>query len=132
MTPRGRARMQLGHLGEYSVANALAAVAIGEWLGIDLAAIGAALAETAAVPGRFELVDEGQEFAVAVDYAHKPDALLRLLQSARRLRPRPFALLGNLRFVRRAQRLEARVQHRAERRADDLGHVVVQIPPLRS
>ena len=88
VTPRGRRRIELRHLGEYSVANALAAVALGEWLGLELDAIAAAVAETAAVPGRFELVDEGQDFAVAVDYAHKPDALLRLLESARRLRPR--------------------------------------------
>lgn len=88
VTPRGRVPVALRHLGEYSVANALAAVALGEWLGLDLAEIGAALAATPAVPGRFELIDEGQDFAVAVDYAHKPDALVRLLESARRLRPR--------------------------------------------
>ena len=35
------------------------------------------------MPGRFELVDAGQDFVVAVDYAHKPDALARLLESAR-------------------------------------------------
>lgn len=40
------------------------------------------------VPGRFELIDCGQDFRVAVDYAHKPDALERLLRSARKLGPR--------------------------------------------
>jgi len=87
-TPRGQQRIDLRHLGEYSVANALAAVALGEWLGLELAEIAAAVADTPLVPGRFELVDEGQDFAVAVDYAHKPDALARLLESARRLEPR--------------------------------------------
>jgi UDP-N-acetylmuramoyl-L-alanyl-D-glutamate--2,6-diaminopimelate ligase len=93
-TPRGTIAVRLRHLGDYSVYNALAAVAVGEALGIDLEVIGAALAETAAVPGRFELVDTAdRDFAVAVDYAHKPDALLRVLQAARRLRPRRLILV---------------------------------------
>ena len=37
------------------------------------------------VPGRFELVDEGQSFSVVVDYAHKPASLERVLQAARAL-----------------------------------------------
>jgi UDP-N-acetylmuramoyl-L-alanyl-D-glutamate--2,6-diaminopimelate ligase len=39
------------------------------------------------VPGRFEAVDEGQPFAVVVDYAHTPDALDTALQAARDLGP---------------------------------------------
>ena len=37
------------------------------------------------VPGRFEAVDEGQPFAVIVDYAHTPDSLGLALQAARDL-----------------------------------------------
>ena len=37
------------------------------------------------VPGRFEAVDEGQEFAVLVDYAHTPDGLENVLASAREI-----------------------------------------------
>src|SRR5512143_238384 len=43
-TPRGRAAIALRHLGEYSVYNALAAVAVGEALGIGLDAVAAGLA----------------------------------------------------------------------------------------
>ena len=43
----------------------------------------AALAEAARVPGRFEPVDEGQPFAVLVDYAHTPDSLENVLRAAR-------------------------------------------------
>lgn len=35
------------------------------------------------MPGRFELIDEGQDFAVVVDYAHTPDALDVLLTTVR-------------------------------------------------
>ena len=37
------------------------------------------------MPGRFEPVDEGQPFAVFVDYSHKPDALEAVLRTARGL-----------------------------------------------
>ena len=37
------------------------------------------------VPGRFEPVDEGQPFAVVVDYAHTPDGIARVLDAARRI-----------------------------------------------
>jgi UDP-N-acetylmuramoyl-L-alanyl-D-glutamate--2,6-diaminopimelate ligase len=87
-TPRGSVTISLAQLGEYSVYNALAAVGVGHALGLDLETIRSGIAATPAVPGRFELIDEQQGFVVAVDYAHKPDALQRLLESARRLGPR--------------------------------------------
>jgi UDP-N-acetylmuramoyl-L-alanyl-D-glutamate--2,6-diaminopimelate ligase len=37
------------------------------------------------VPGRFEPIDEGQGFAVLVDYAHTPDSMENVLRAARRL-----------------------------------------------
>jgi hypothetical protein len=39
------------------------------------------------VPGRMELIDEGQPFGVIVDYAHSPDALERLLDAVRECGP---------------------------------------------
>ena len=87
-TPRGTLDVRLRHLGAYSVYNALAALAVGESLGLPLDVIEGGLAAAPPVPGRFELVDAGQDFVVAVDYAHKPDALERLIESARALRPR--------------------------------------------
>jgi UDP-N-acetylmuramoyl-L-alanyl-D-glutamate--2,6-diaminopimelate ligase len=85
VTPAGTREVRLTHLGEYSIYNALAAAAVGGSLGIDLETIAAGLAATPPIPGRFELVDAGQDFVVAVDYAHKPDALQRVLESARKL-----------------------------------------------
>ncbi len=87
-TPLGTLSIAIPHLGEFHVHNALAAIGAGVALGLSADAIRDGLAVTPAVPGRFELVECGQDFRVAVDYAHKPDALNRLLQSARRLHPR--------------------------------------------
>jgi UDP-N-acetylmuramoyl-L-alanyl-D-glutamate--2,6-diaminopimelate ligase len=71
--------------GEFNVANALGAIAAGAGLGVsvDIAAEGLARAER--VPGRFEPIDEGQPFAVLVDYAHTPDSLENVLRAARQL-----------------------------------------------
>ncbi len=87
-TARGSAPVKLRHLGDYNVHNALAAAAVGFHLGLDSEQIAAALGAAEPVPGRFEIVDAGQSFAVVVDYAHKPVALERLLESARRVGPR--------------------------------------------
>ena len=71
--------------GRHNVANALCAATIADWLGIPHDAIARGLADVPAVAGRFELVDSGQDFAMAVDYAHTPDALDTVLAAAREL-----------------------------------------------
>ncbi|HVF78399.1 MAG TPA: UDP-N-acetylmuramoyl-L-alanyl-D-glutamate--2,6-diaminopimelate ligase [Solirubrobacteraceae bacterium] len=71
--------------GRFNVMNALGAVAAVRALGVDDATIAAALPEAGRVPGRFEPVDEGQQFAVLVDYAHTPDSLENVLAAARPL-----------------------------------------------
>ncbi|MDK2835877.1 MAG: UDP-N-acetylmuramoyl-L-alanyl-D-glutamate--2,6-diaminopimelate ligase [Thermosediminibacterales bacterium] len=69
--------------GKFSVYNALAAISCGLLLNIDLKTISTALKKQPGVPGRFELVDEKQEFAVIVDYAHTPDSLENILKTVR-------------------------------------------------
>ena len=54
-------------------------------LDVDEDEIAAGIAAVAGAPGRFETVDEGQPFTVVVDYAHKPDALDKVLRAAREL-----------------------------------------------
>jgi UDP-N-acetylmuramoyl-L-alanyl-D-glutamate--2,6-diaminopimelate ligase len=71
--------------GEFNVSNALAALSGAHALGLDLADAAAALAGAEQVPGRFEAIDEGQPFAVVVDYAHTPDSLENVLRAARRI-----------------------------------------------
>ena len=84
-TPRGRFAMTSPLIGEHNVMNLLGAVATGVALGLDTTAIAPALAAVGAVPGRFEQVNAGQSFLVIVDYAHTPDALERVLTTARKL-----------------------------------------------
>ncbi len=74
-------RLPLG--GRFNVSNALAAATAAARLGIEAPTIAAGLAAAPAVPGRFEPIDEGQPFAVLVDYAHKPGALAGALEAAR-------------------------------------------------
>ncbi len=71
--------------GHFNVENALAAIGACHVLGVPAEAAAAALAGAGRVPGRFEPVDEGQPFAVLVDYAHTPDSLDNALTAARRL-----------------------------------------------
>ncbi len=71
--------------GRFNVQNVLGAIAAARALGVEDATIAAALPGAGRVPGRFEPVDEGQEFAVLVDYAHTPDGLENVLRAARQL-----------------------------------------------
>jgi UDP-N-acetylmuramoyl-L-alanyl-D-glutamate--2,6-diaminopimelate ligase len=71
--------------GRFNVENVLGAVAAARLLGIEDDAIARGVRELRGVPGRFEAVDEGQPFAVLVDYAHTPDSLENVLRTARDL-----------------------------------------------
>jgi UDP-N-acetylmuramoyl-L-alanyl-D-glutamate--2,6-diaminopimelate ligase len=82
-TPSGSASVRSPLRGKFNVLNALAALATAETQGVALEASAAALADFPGVPGRFEAVDEGQPFAVIVDYAHTPDSLKNVLRTAR-------------------------------------------------
>jgi UDP-N-acetylmuramoyl-L-alanyl-D-glutamate--2,6-diaminopimelate ligase len=77
-----RATMTVAMPGAFNVANALCAVAALGELGVDVESAAAGVAATG-VPGRMERIEQGQPFAVIVDYAHKPDAVTAALQALR-------------------------------------------------
>jgi UDP-N-acetylmuramoyl-L-alanyl-D-glutamate--2,6-diaminopimelate ligase len=81
----GELRVETRLPGDFNVANALAALATAGALGVEPEVVVRGLAGAAPPPGRFEPVDEGQPFAVLVDYAHTPDSLENVLRAARRL-----------------------------------------------
>ncbi len=71
--------------GAFNIYNALAAVGYGIARGLLPAVIAEGLRTCKPVPGRFEPVKAGQDYAVLVDYAHTPDGLDNVLKSARPL-----------------------------------------------
>ena len=71
--------------GRFNVYNVLAAFAAVRAVGVPVDVAAGAIETAGHVPGRFEPVDAGQEFAVLVDYAHTPDSLENVLLAARGL-----------------------------------------------
>jgi UDP-N-acetylmuramoyl-L-alanyl-D-glutamate--2,6-diaminopimelate ligase len=87
-TPKGPIDIHSSMGGEFNISNLLAVIAAALTLDIDRAEIQEGIEACLAVPGRFELIDEGQPFTVIVDYAHTDDALRNLIEAARTLRRR--------------------------------------------
>ena len=85
VTPAGTARIELKLRARFNVYNALAAAAAGLAQGVTVPVIADALEEISGVTGRMEVVHAGQDFTVLVDYAHTPDGLENILQTAREL-----------------------------------------------
>ncbi|HHV61822.1 MAG TPA: UDP-N-acetylmuramoyl-L-alanyl-D-glutamate--2,6-diaminopimelate ligase [Firmicutes bacterium] len=82
-TPAGTVALNMKLKGMFNVYNALAAVGVGVKAGLNLEHVKMGLEKVRGVPGRFESVDAGQDFAVVVDYAHTPDGLENILNAAR-------------------------------------------------
>jgi UDP-N-acetylmuramoyl-L-alanyl-D-glutamate--2,6-diaminopimelate ligase len=80
-----RQPMESALAGRINVLNILAASGAALSYGIDLETIARGVAACKAVPGRFERIDRGQPFLVAVDYAHTDDALRNVIQVAREM-----------------------------------------------
>ncbi|HYN91311.1 MAG TPA: UDP-N-acetylmuramoyl-L-alanyl-D-glutamate--2,6-diaminopimelate ligase [Thermoleophilaceae bacterium] len=78
-TPDGELRIESPLPGLFNVQNVLGAIAAVRSLGVERVS----LEGFGRVPGRFEAVDEGQDFGVLVDYAHTPDSLENVLRAAR-------------------------------------------------
>lgn len=84
VTPQGEIELRLKITGMFNVYNVLAAIGAALAEGIPPETIKTALEEFNSVAGRFELVEAGQDFAVVVDYAHTPDGLENILQTAKK------------------------------------------------
>jgi UDP-N-acetylmuramoyl-L-alanyl-D-glutamate--2,6-diaminopimelate ligase len=85
LTPEGEVELGLPLPGRFNVENALGSLACVHRLGGDLESLLQTMRRGVRVPGRFEPVEEGQGFAVLVDYAHTPDSLSNVLSAAREI-----------------------------------------------
>jgi UDP-N-acetylmuramoyl-L-alanyl-D-glutamate--2,6-diaminopimelate ligase len=78
-TPDGELKVESPLPGLFNVQNVTGAIAAVRSLGVERISLDG----FGGVPGRFEAVDEGQDFGVLVDYAHTPDSLENVLRAAR-------------------------------------------------
>lgn len=77
---------KLAILGRYNLYNVLGVIGIALQLGIGKNIILEKLKDIKGAPGRFELVNCGQDYIVVVDYAHTGDALENILKSINELK----------------------------------------------
>jgi len=68
--------------GIFNIYNSLAAILTAKLLGIEEETIKKALNKVKSVPGRFEMINAGQDFQIVVDYAHTPDGMKNVLETA--------------------------------------------------
>ncbi|MDP3661724.1 MAG: UDP-N-acetylmuramoyl-L-alanyl-D-glutamate--2,6-diaminopimelate ligase, partial [bacterium] len=73
----------LNILGKFNVYNALPAIIISRLAGVPDTAIAKGLSELHKIPGRMEIIDEGQKFLAIVDYAHEKVSMAAALGTAR-------------------------------------------------
>ena len=83
VTPTYEADIFIPVPGKFTVYNTLAVIATCYILNIPISTIQEGLAKTQGVPGRFETVQNDKGIHVIVDYAHTPDALENVINTAR-------------------------------------------------
>ncbi len=69
-------------LGTFNIFNAMPAIILAKHLGIEQDKIVEGIKSTA-IPGRMELINEGQNFTAIVDYAHEGVSMRLALEAAR-------------------------------------------------
>ncbi len=83
VTVTGRRHVRLSSPGGFMVYNALSAIGCAMALGIPFAEAADAVSCTPPVAGRAQTVDAGQGFRVIVDYAHTPESVRQMSETAR-------------------------------------------------
>lgn len=78
--------VKLAILGRYNLYNVLGVIGMALLLGKEADEVVSGLKELKGAPGRFELINCGQDYIIVVDYAHTGDALENILQSINELR----------------------------------------------
>lgn len=73
-------------IGKHNISNILGSASMAYFQKIPLDIIKSGIENMEGVPGRFEFIREGQDFACIVDYAHTDDALNRILKTCKNLK----------------------------------------------
>ncbi len=81
--PKGLIDIESRLKGKFNLYNILTSFAVGYHLNLDLGKVKLGIESISNINGRFESVNCGQDFSVLVDYAHTPDALERIITTAR-------------------------------------------------
>jgi UDP-N-acetylmuramoyl-L-alanyl-D-glutamate--2,6-diaminopimelate ligase len=81
--PHGSFSVESQFAGRFNVYNILISAGIAYAFGINDEAIKQGIREAKPVKGRFESIDEGQNFLCILDYAHTDDALRTVIGEAR-------------------------------------------------
>ena len=84
-TPEGKIGFDSNLLGRHNLYNIMAATGGALGMGVTIDAIREAINLPITIPGRLEVIEEGQDFLVLVDYAHTDDALKNVLTTLRPL-----------------------------------------------
>ncbi|MCP4124775.1 MAG: UDP-N-acetylmuramoyl-L-alanyl-D-glutamate--2,6-diaminopimelate ligase [Bacteroidetes bacterium] len=84
-TPLDSCTMSTKLIGKHNIYNVLAAIAVCYTQGIDLDVISRGISSVEKISARMERIDCGQDYDVFVDYAHTPNALKNILNTARQL-----------------------------------------------
>lgn len=105
--------------GGFNVYNSLAAVAVGEAVGLTPKQIEQGIAALEGVEGRMTRIDEGQDFSVIIDYAHTPDSFEKLFKDIKPVvKARLIVLFGSA--GRRDEEKRATQGHLAGTYADEV------------
>ena len=93
-TEAGQERYHAPLVGRFNIYNALAAVLIAKEVGLTHSQIADGLASVSAVPGRMEVIDEGQNFQVFVDFAHEGVGIRNAFGAFQDIRKRGHKVIG--------------------------------------
>lgn len=82
-------------LGEFNILNCAAAAGVGQACDVSLENAARALGKIQSIPGRLEIINEGQDFTAVVDLAHTPDSFEKVFKLFKDLKnsPHPSPLL---------------------------------------
>lgn len=83
--PNNQVEVKLGLPGDFNILNSLAAATVALANNINVSVIKTALEKASSIPGRYEVIDCGQNYNIIVDYAHTHESLENLLGLYKRL-----------------------------------------------